>query len=74
MAWKVGITTDPEKRKQYWQSLHPHLEGWRIIASGLSYSDAQREEIECARRCGCESHSGGPDITGNIWSVYRFDC
>ena len=69
---RVGIATGPEKRKQYWQSLRPNL-GWRIIASGLSYPDAQRKEIECARSDGCESHPGGQGIAGNIWSVYRFD-
>ena len=65
MDCRAGIATDPEKRRQYWQglpphlggwpsgrancahvigrSMHPHLRGWRVIASGLSYSDAQRK-------------------------------
>ena len=64
MSCRVGITTDPEKRKQYWQGLHPHLRNWKIIASNLSYLDAQRKETEYAKRCSCESHSGRPGNRG----------
>ena len=51
MACRAGITTDPEKEGNIDKAC-PHLRGWRIIAGGLSYSDAQRKETEHARRNG----------------------
>lgn len=73
MACRVGITTNPEERKQYWKGQHPALRNWEILESGLSYSQAQRKENEYASRLGCQSYPGGPNNGQYNWSVYYFE-
>ena len=70
---RVGITTNLEERKKYWKRKYPNLQDWRAIDNGLSRLDAQKKEDEYAERHGCESHHGGPKISGKKYSVYRFN-
>lgn len=75
MGCRVGITTNPEDRKQDWERKYPNLKGWEILAS-YSYRPLAeaREEDEAGRR-GCDTHQGGrePDREGAQWFVYHFE-
>ena len=75
MACRVGITTDPEKRKRDWEREHPSLRNWRILASGLTKKEAQNLETRLAKEQGCKNHPGGrnTDDPTKPWSVYRFE-
>ena len=75
MACRVGITTDPEGRKQYWERKHPTLRNWEIIAEYASKSDAQAREDAEAEERNCVAHSGGddPDDANALWRVYYFE-
>lgn len=73
MPCRIGITTDPEDRRRYWQGQHPRLRNWTIVKSGLTQRQAQAEEERLAARHNCVAHAGGPKIAGRKWSVYRFD-
>lgn len=77
MGCRVGITTDPESRKEDWERDCPGLKNWRIIAEGLSRSAAQKKEDEYEEEHDCEAYRGGrnpePENDQNNWSVYRFD-
>lgn len=72
MACRVGITTNPERRKQEWISEYPNLTGWTILGSYSSKSAAQdRENREAASR-GCVSSPGGSGPEYATWYVYYF--
>ncbi len=72
MACRVGITTDPKRRKQEWEEEYPSLRDWEILESSLSYSSAQKKENEYAQKYGCASSPGGPNDGSYNWSVYKF--
>lgn len=38
MACQVGITTDPDRRKEEWKRKYPHLWGWEIIGQHATKS------------------------------------
>jgi len=72
MPCRVGITTNPDERKAYWESQVVGLKNWSIIGQYSSKSQAQEHENRYARNTGCKAHAGGPDTRGT-WYVYRFD-
>ena len=73
MACRIGITTNPERRKREWKMRHQNLRNWKIIANGLSYSLAQQKEKKYAQRDGCIANPGGPNNGKRNWSVYYFN-
>ena len=73
MACRIGITTDTEERKRYWQSQCRGFRNWRVIKCGLTKSEAQAMETQLAKAHGCDAHPGGPDSGRRDWCVYVFD-
>ena len=75
MACRVGITTDTERRKKYWQSQHPHtFRNWQIISAHSSREEAQAEEDELAALWGCKARTGGREPEwAPWWYVYKFE-
>lgn len=61
---------DPEDRIDYWIDLEGHIDG-EILASDLTYKQAQKREANEARRRGCFHKAGGARRPGRVWSVYR---
>lgn len=72
MPCRVGITTDPERRKKEWESQVVGLKNWRILGTHSTRKAAQDHEDRYARQHNCEAHHGGADASGP-WHVYRFD-
>ena len=72
MACRVGMTTNPEERKQYWKSRHRNFRRWTILSTHYTKSAAQKAERAAAERYGCESHAGGTGRKTTTWYVYRF--
>lgn len=74
MTCRIGITTNLAARKKYWERKHGRLDGWTIIGTGLTKSQAQQLEIQKARDLRCRYGVGGddPDSPGATWSVYYF--
>ena len=72
MACRVGITTDLADRERYWRSQYPTLRNWTHISTHATQAAAQAREDEEAKRRGCESSAGGPNIPGP-WYVYYFE-
>lgn len=70
MACRVGMSTDPEERIRYWKDKEGHT-GGEILASGLTYDEAQEREEEEAEDRGCRQDAGGPYKAGRVWSVYH---
>lgn len=64
MPCRVGITTNPDERKQYWQNRVVGFENMRILASYNSKEEAQKHENSHASRTGCKVNAGGPDAPG----------
>ena len=73
MACRVGITTDPERRRQEWLADYPHMRNWRIVATYPTRSQAQRAENELSQRQGCMASPGGAGNEYAHWSVYYFE-
>jgi len=72
MPCRVGMTTDPESRRAFWENQVIGLTNWRILGKYRSRSEAQQHEIQYASRYGCHASPGGADAPG-LWYVYRFD-
>lgn len=73
MPCRVGITTNPEERKQHWQNQHPTLRNWQILATYPTKSQAQQRETQEAASRGCQASPGGAGPEVATWSVYYFD-
>ena len=71
MSCRVGISTDPESRKSYWQRQHPSLRQWEILSRHATKTAAQAEENRVAAQHGCRHAPGGADALG-AWQVYHF--
>lgn len=70
---RVGITTDPDRRKTEWELKYPNLHDWKILHRGLSKTEAQTRETEESRARGCDSGPGGRESEDDKkWSVYYF--
>lgn len=70
---RVGITKDPESRKQHWLQEHPSLKNWTIRSIRRSRSAAMQEEdriglSECRLWL---PRDKGSEI--GKWFVYSFD-
>lgn len=72
MKKRVGMTTDPERRKQFWQNLYPSLKNWKIIRENLNYQEAQDLERHY-EILGYERGAGGGYVADYTWSVYTFE-
>ena len=73
MPCRVGMSTNPQERRQYWSGQVRNLHNWRILASGLTYEQALAREENEARQRGCVAEPGGPRMDGPVWSVYYFE-
>ena len=82
MPCKVGITTNPEGRRLYWENQAAGFADWQILEVFRSKAAAKEYETAYALRHGCEAPLGAPDspIIGRKpateykwWYVYHFD-
>lgn len=73
MACRIGITTNPGERRQYWEGRHPNLRNWQILGRYNTRRDAQRAESRLALRYNCHAHQGGAGDEYAEWCVYKFD-
>ena len=70
---RVGMTTDKEGRKAYWESKIFNTIDWEWFGPYDSRGEAQAEERALAFMHGCEAHPGGRDPEGNLqWWFYKF--
>ena len=72
MKKRVGMTTDPEKRLQFWKSLYSSLYNWKIQKTQLTYDEAQDLE-KYYEMMGYERGAGGGYVAGRVWCVYTFE-
>ena len=72
MPCRVGITTDADVRRSFWENQVIGLTNWRILGKYMNREKAQQHETQYALTSGCHAHAGGADATGP-WHVYRFD-
>jgi len=72
MPCRVGITTNLDARKAFWESKVYGLTNWRVLAGYRSREEAQAHETRYANRYNCQSSPGGGKARGS-WYVYRFD-
>ena len=78
MACRIGISTNPARRITDWKAEDGHTRS-RIIASGLSYREAQDLEKGEAKRRRCY-RGGGGNLGGKrhqavrcVYQVFRGD-
>jgi hypothetical protein len=58
---RIGMTTKPFGRKQYWESKYPRLHCWHIVSGPHNREEAQEIETRLAKEEGCDAHPGGAD-------------
>ncbi len=76
MGCRIGMTTNLEQRKAYWESQYSSLTDWQILEGPFSSKEiAQRKETELANKHNCDAHPGGddPDFSSAKWYVYGFN-
>ena len=69
MACRVGMSTNPQERIEYWAQLEGHTH-YQILAEGLTYDEAHVRERAEAQARGCTQSGGGQRVLGAVWSVY----
>ena len=76
MTCRIGMSSEPQERIDYWRRQCSRKFSHQILASGLTYEEAQAMEEREARKCGpaCEHAPGGKRVPGRVYSVYRVDC
>ena len=72
MGKRVGITHDPNGRRQRWEVKYPNLKEWEIIDRGLTYEEAQDIENKYIKM-GYDGSPGGEKKQGKVYSVYTFE-
>ena len=72
MACQVGMTTDPERRKEEWKRRRPTLRNWQIFSTHPTKTEAQEAETREARARGVNSGEGGDGPERATWYVYYF--
>ena len=72
MACRVGMSTNPQERIEYWKRQEGCTAG-HVVTSGLTYDEALAKERELAQRGGCRHSGGGERKLGRVWSIYRMD-
>ncbi|MCK4347806.1 MAG: hypothetical protein KAW47_04235 [Thermoplasmatales archaeon] len=72
MHCRVGITTNPDRRRDEWQDKVIGFRNWKIVNQFDNRDAAQAFENQYAREHGCEAHPGGDEASG-IWHVYYFE-
>ena len=70
MACRVGMSTKPLDRIDYWKDKEGHTDG-EILDSGLTYDEALERERSEADARGCCQSGGGKRVCGSGWSVYH---
>ncbi len=73
MACRIGITTDPDRRKEEWEREYPDLYGWEILKTCSTKSEAQEWENHYVDIYRCEGSPGGAGDEDGIWDVYIFN-
>ena len=63
------MSTDPHGRIRDWKRDEGHIYG-EIIATDLTYDEAQERERLEAQLFGCYWRPGGERVKGRVWSVY----
>ena len=72
MPCRVGMTTNLETRKKYWESKVVGLTNWKILKTARSKAKAQELETEYGEKYGCNYHIGGDGPEIATWYVYYF--
>ena len=73
MACRIGISTVPQSRIDYWKREESHTHS-RILATNLTYGAAQASETREAAKRGCRSAPGGDPGSNRhrrVWAVYH---
>ena len=75
MACRIGMATNVVERVQELKDSKdvPNNARYQILASGLTYTDANAMEQDERQRTGCTGSPGGRFVSGSVWNVYRID-
>lgn len=77
MGCRIGMATNVAARVSQLKAdgVVPQSAIYRTLDSNLTYSEANKRELELRKRCGphCQGQAGGGTKSGRVWSVYRID-
>ena len=77
VSCRIGMTTDPERRKREWEGEY-RREGktvinWKILSVHKSKLSAQKAETKTAKEQNCIAHPEGRNSEKEIWYVYKIE-
>lgn len=72
MPCRIGITTNPDNRRAFWDGRVQGLNRFQLISKHYSKSAAQAAENQKADAHGCNSNPGGSGPELATWYVYHF--
>ena len=72
MPCRIGITTNIDSRRNYWDARVQGMRNFQVISSHNSRSAAQAAENRKAASHGCISSPGGGGNQNARWHVYHF--
>ena len=75
---RIGMTTNPEQRKQRWKNEYLkegiEIKKWTILSKHQSRSKAQEVETREAKKQNCVAHPGGSNPKNpNWWYIYKIE-
>ena len=70
---RVGITTDPKRRRKLWMRRVTGFRNWRIVRRFATKEEAQAFELVYSGERGSVSYQGGRPSRKRVWYVYQFN-
>lgn len=72
MGCRIGMATNVAARVSHLKAAGtvPQSATYRTLASDLTYSEANKKELELRKRCGphCQGQAGGGTKSDRVWS------
>lgn len=75
MKCGIGVTRDPEKKKEQLQEQYPGFAGWEILGKYSRYRAAQKAKFRFTEQCDCRPQAESLIYNGKTgpWYVYHFE-
>ncbi len=77
ISCRIGMTTNPERRRKEWKRDYRkqgnNITSWSILNTYQSKTSAQKFETKEAKKQNCEANPGGKGPEKAIWYVYKLE-
>lgn len=71
--YRVGISCNLTETLSLLEKEYPTLRNWKVINTGLTVEQAQKQEAQYPKQNGCETLPYGIIKNGEVYVVYYFE-